>query len=243
MAKFLIIFIVIMLAFGAVYYGTGRQKPAVENQSVNENWSWLWNYSGDKEFGLSGYSSTSLQSSEKVYTMIAIPEGLQDIKRMDFPCELGKEVVGFKANIRLYIDDGTGRVDKKAPADIYDLGEREFYQETEQYDKFAALLPASLDPTVDIVGLARRKSCYEAELEVFGVDSSTNKIVKYQFVNKNGQAKDYVILPKGVYIPQRDEAGNIIEDKYDPKTGKRIKVRYKFDTRLRRFIEIESWIQ
>jgi hypothetical protein len=209
-----------------------------------------------------GLMTTTVESSTKTYSLVAYPTNLNrlnEFARNDFPCE--EYVKGYKGEMSVFVFISNAihdRNEQGVPTSVYygdattgdpsaisifNLGTLEIFDRTDQYGFVGQLVPASRTPLIDLIGYTKRVSCEDSNFYGFIMNSYTDKLQQVHFVDKAGNKLDYVTIPKGRGIPQRDSEGNVIGDKSISNSEKRLKTRYKFNDERLEYREIESWTQ
>lgn len=234
------LFIVFGLALVYRQYRYNNQINAVKSSS---NYPTASIYSFLTPLGSIGYTSSSLQSYGRQYTAQVIPSNLKPMADANFPCE-SRKITTYKGDFVLELDGLDVNKSTTIILDKLDLGQREIsYEVNDQDGTFATLKPLSENPLVESVGLVTRLNCYNSKLELYGVDQKSIKVIRYTFKRKNGDSKNFILIPYDKKIPQRDQNGNIIEDAYDQTSRMRIKTRYEFVVVANYFSEIETYVQ
>jgi len=211
---------------------------------------------------LPGLMSTTVQSRDQIYSLILYPTNfklLNEHSSTTFPCE--DYVKGYKGGLSMFLFPSNAQIKRDSegiPISVYDtgispeiravyqesLGEFELFESTEQYGFVGQLRPASLVPLIDLNGYVVRVSCSDSRFYGYVLNAGTGHMQKVLFNSKDGTVLDYVTIPSGTGIPQRDTQGNIIGDKASSSnSSKRIKTRYKFNADKLVYEEVESWLQ
>jgi hypothetical protein len=235
---------ILFIVFGlASVYRQYRYYNRINAVKSSSNYPTATIYSFNTPLGSIGYTSSSVQSYGRQYTVQVIPSNLKPMADANFPCE-PRKITAYKGGFVLELDGLDVNKSTTIILDKLDLGQREVsYSVNDQDGTFAKLEPLSKNPLVEGVGLAIRLNCYNSKFELYGVDQKSAKVIRYIFKRKNGDSKDFILIPFNKKIPQRDQNSNIIEDAYDQTSGKHIKTRYEFVPEANYFSEIETYVQ
>ncbi|MDO8657894.1 MAG: hypothetical protein Q7K55_04090 [Candidatus Levybacteria bacterium] len=194
------------------------------------------------ELGLAGISSSTLVANGKEITLRLLAPDREKITISDFPCET-KEVTAVKGAYRIIVLETPSSKEILAKLD---LGTLEFVinpPEIEQTGLFSKKVILNENPEYEAFTLAFRKSCFDTQVSFYTFNDKTNSVARIPFVRKDGALSDFILIPKGLSIPQIDDKGNIISSSYNDKTKWRDKVRYTFNLEKFEFEELESYSQ
>lgn len=197
----------------------------------------------DPELGLAGYSSGALWAgSRKIHMRLLAPDR-KKVVLSSFPCEdPSTKITAVRGHFRLLaLNDLSGPV-----IDRFELGRLDFVMDPpriEQASLFTKKVTLSKHPRYEAFTLSFRRSCYDTEVFFYAFNDKLGRIVRLPFVRKDGRTAGSIFIPMGVNIPQIDTDGNVISSTYNPKTGWRDKVRYKFNLDSFAYKELESYSQ
>lgn len=233
---------------------TGTLLPSgIPLPNPNENIT----YSSLSEI-IPGYTSRVMQYDNSYYQVVIYPSLPKKLKLDEYNLPCIGQTKAYKGSVSAYIFpiglsstfDGTKETTaflpvepNQKPVSIFELGSVNYVEGTEQDGMLAQLVPASTNPKIDVIGFAERISCKDTKFTAYVMDPKFYTLRKLTFIPKNGSPKDFIIIPYGSKIPQRDDKNNMIEDSYISDSTTRKKTRYKFDKDLFAYIETDSWVQ